>query len=156
MPKLHFVKKARKDNPVVKKGESYYWWQFAYCSKSYSKAQPRPSQLTRSEFYSQYFAIQERIADELPGLEEEDDFKAFIDDIVEEIQALEDDTQSKLDNMPEQLQYGDTGQLMQERVDRLIGWADELSSIDIQISDEGGDWQETVREEISCTDPGIE
>ena len=32
MPRVHFVKKARKDYPStgIQKGDSYYWWQFRY------------------------------------------------------------------------------------------------------------------------------
>ena len=41
MPRVHHVKSARKDNPVAKKGESYYWWKFRYGGKRYSKT-PRP------------------------------------------------------------------------------------------------------------------
>ena len=41
-PRVHYVKSARKDNPVAKKGEPYYWWQ-SYCSpKQFSKTPPRP------------------------------------------------------------------------------------------------------------------
>jgi len=53
MARANFVKKARKDNSVVKKGESYYWWKFAYGSKQYSKEAPSRSQLTQSGFKMQ-------------------------------------------------------------------------------------------------------
>lgn len=59
MARAHFVKKARKDNPAVKAGESYYWWKFRRGPKRYSKERPRPSQLTQSEFYGQVYGLQE-------------------------------------------------------------------------------------------------
>ena len=40
MPRVNFVKKARKDNPVVSKGESYYWWKYYFVPKMYSKSKP--------------------------------------------------------------------------------------------------------------------
>jgi hypothetical protein len=57
MARVHYVKKARKANPVAKKGEPYYWWKNrtpgrAAGVKRYSKTQPRPSQVTASEFLS--------------------------------------------------------------------------------------------------------
>jgi len=30
MARAHFVKKARKDNPVALKGESYWWWELRF------------------------------------------------------------------------------------------------------------------------------
>ena len=63
MPKVHHVKKARKDNRAVKKGESYYWWKFAYSSKRYSKTYPKASQLTQSDKLSRYYEAQETVDD---------------------------------------------------------------------------------------------
>lgn len=48
MPRVHHVKKARKDNPVCKRGESYYWWKFRQGGKRYSITPPKRSQLTTS------------------------------------------------------------------------------------------------------------
>ena len=59
MPKVHFVKKARQDNPAVKKGESYYHWSFRYGGKRYSKTRPRQSQLTQSKWSDIYAAMEE-------------------------------------------------------------------------------------------------
>lgn len=61
MPRVHYVKKARKDNGCVSKGESYYWWKFRYGSKCMSKKPPKASQLTQSEFLSTVYDINERI-----------------------------------------------------------------------------------------------
>ena len=54
MPRLHFVKHARKAIPSIKveKGDSYYWWKFPYRPRTVSKTRPRRSQLTQSEFYA--------------------------------------------------------------------------------------------------------
>jgi hypothetical protein len=161
MPRVHHVKKARNDNPVAKRGEPYYWWKFAYCGKSFSKTQPRQSQLTRSAFYGTLYGIQERMGDELPGVEC-DGLEDFISDITSDIQDLIDETQGGLDNMPEQLQDADTGQLMQERIDALEGWVSELESIDTTEYKEGfdtkenrDDWVQMTKDEITSTNPGI-
>lgn len=58
MPRVHHIKKAAKDNAVVKKGESYYHWSFRYGGKRMSKMYPRPSQLTQSK-YSTILAAKE-------------------------------------------------------------------------------------------------
>ncbi len=59
MPRVTHVKKARKDNPVCKAGESYYWWKFRYGGKHYSLTPPRASQLTQSAYLSVIYDAQE-------------------------------------------------------------------------------------------------
>jgi len=60
MVRVHYVKKARKDNPAVKAGEPYYWWQFYRGQKQYSATYPRRSQVTNG-LWSTVYAAQESI-----------------------------------------------------------------------------------------------
>jgi len=60
MPKVHHVKKARKNNPVCKAGESYYWWKFRYGGKHYNLTPPKASQLTQSPYLSVIYSCQEQ------------------------------------------------------------------------------------------------
>lgn len=50
--------------------------------------------------------------------------------IADELSNLRDELQDNLDNMPEGLQEGDTGQLLQERIDNLDSAICDLESID--------------------------
>jgi hypothetical protein len=88
MPRVHHVKKARKAQP------------------------PTRQQLTQSSYYIAVYDIEDMVAaltaDTMDGLECE------VQNVIDAIESLRDETQEKLDNMPEQLQYGDTGQLLQE------------------------------------------
>jgi hypothetical protein len=128
MPRVTHVKKARKDNPVCKKGESYYWWKFRYGGKRYSLTRPRPSQLTQSAYFGTLYSMQEEIED-WSG-ETYDDFESLKEDITSQIDDLRSETQDSLDNMPDQLQYSPTGELLQERVDALDSAESELDCID--------------------------
>ena len=135
MPRVHFVKKARKDYPEagIKKGESYYWWKFRYGGLHRSKTKPKPSQLTQSDFLSQVYEIEERIQE----IDIDDDFQAEIDDIVSELEMLRDETEDKLNNMPEQLQdTSEAGILLQDRIDALDDWISDLESVDISIDED--------------------
>jgi len=129
MPKVHFVKKARKDHPPdIKKGESYYHWKFRYGGIRRSKTRPKPSQLTQSEFLSQLYDLQERrdaVCEHGPT-DDFDSFKTEIEDIADEIESLGEECSEKHDNMPEQLQDGDVGQLLEERASRCEDMAQEL------------------------------
>ena len=95
--------------------------------------------------------------------------------IADELDTIKDDCQDSLDNMPEGLQEGDTGQLLQERIDNLDSAVSDLECIDYDTikenakadvdSEEGTDeyeaeleekTKEALREEIesaiSCLD----
>lgn len=133
MPKVTFVKSARKDNPVAKKGESYYWWAFMQGGrggpKRFSKERPKASQLTQSDFWQAVFSLQES-HENIPHF---DDIESEVDSIKEELQNILDDTQGKLDNMPDGLKEGDSGQLLQERVDTLENTINEMDGFDVSI-----------------------
>lgn len=134
MTRAHFVKAAAKDYPQagIKKGESYYWWKFkaryGNSPRKMSKTRPRPSQLTQSEYLSQALALQERVEDLAPDSTLPDELPGVIDDL----RSLGDEQGDKLDNMPEGLQQGDTGQLLEQRRDACNEYANALESIDLQ------------------------
>lgn len=142
MPRVTHVKKARKDNPVCKKGESYYWWQFAFSSKSFSLTRPRASQLTRSPYYSTLFTIQEQIED--TTVDNADELQSVVDDALSALAELRDETEEKLQNMSEHgLECTPTGELIQERVDALENALQELECIDTDFDDEDEDEEQS-------------
>lgn len=147
MARLHFVKKARKPikDAGIKKGDSYYWWKFRYGGKFISKNPPKPSQLINSPFLRTIAEIEERIGD----LTTADDMESAISDIKDDIESLKDQTQDSLDNMPEGLQQGDTGQMLEARIESLDEMIDELENIDFDVDEDlKGDDREDRLEEI--------
>lgn len=135
MPRVHHVKKARKDNPVAKKGEPYYWWKFRFGGKHYSTKRPKQSQLTQSSFLSQAYELNERIEDLQP--DNIDDLRFEVEDIAEQFRALGDECDENLQNMPDHLQdSSEAGNLLQERVDGCSELADELENIDMDVGEE--------------------
>jgi len=147
MAKVNFVKKARKDNQVVKKGESYYWWQFYRQPKMVSKTRPTRAQTINSPFLSAVAALEDQCLCAIESPEE-------IEDIVNEIEELRDQTQESLENMPEGLQEGDVGILLQERTDYLEEWQTNIESLKEQFEDDWTDKSEdekqSFRDDISC------
>ena len=57
--------------------------------------------------------------------------------VADELSNICDDTQDSLDNMPEGLKEGDTGQLLQERIDNLESAVSDLEAIDYESIKEG-------------------
>ncbi len=143
MARATHVMKARKDVPGtdIKAGESYYWWKFKRGGKHFSKTPPKRSQLTQSNFYAQIFDIEDEVGaatgdDSLPGL---------CEDIASRLRELGGECQGNLDNMPEGLQQGSTGELLQERVSAMETAADEFESID--FGDPDSEFDEPERNE---------
>ena len=126
MPRVTFVKSARKANPVAAVGESYYWWKFRYGGKRFSKTYPRGSQLTQSAYFGGVRELVERIEDADIQIGEYDTFIEFRDEIVSDIRQLGEEASESRDNMPEGLQEGDTGQMLEARYEACEQAASEI------------------------------
>lgn len=123
MPIVHFVNKARKDNPVVKAGGSYYWWKRYGGPKQYSLTRPERWQLTGSLFLSTFWQIQDGLSDEY----DEGDAGGLVD----ELNDLLSECQGNFDNIPYELQdTGPAGELLRERIDGLEEWIGQIEGID--------------------------
>lgn len=145
MPRVNSVTKCRKSpgtctkcNEVINVGEPYVFWAFMVGGRGGPKivrcgkpqCRPTRSDLTQSEFYSQLYAIQ----DSGFGCETLEELESARDEKAEELRNLGQEQQDKLDNMPDGLRDGDTGQLLQERADACEEVASELESIDVPSS----------------------
>lgn len=141
MPKVHFVKSARKANPRygIEVGDSYYHWAFMVGGrggpKICSKTRPTRSQLTQSEFKSALYGI---FDDDLASIEKAindtantPDWASIPDDleaVAERLRELGQEQRDKFENMPEGLQQGDSGQMLEQRADGCESAADEIDS----------------------------
>src|SRR5437870_694874 len=119
MPRVTQVT-AAKDYPEkgIKKGEKCYVWRVRLQRGGVdcrSKTYPRPSQLNYG-FTGQLGDIVE----DMGKCTDVDDLRS----IGEQLKELGEQCQESFDNMPEGLQQGDTGQLLEERSDGLSSWAD--------------------------------
>jgi hypothetical protein len=123
--------KAAKDYPAagIKKGQMYYYTRIktsAYSSRQIRQLTPiRPSQMTTSAFLSQYYSLQERLQDFNGGIA---DLSDFLNGLAEDARSLGEEEQEKYDNMPESLQGGDTGQMIEERAQAMEAWAESLEA----------------------------
>lgn len=130
--RVHTVERARKADPRngIEVGDKYYWWKFRNRHGAgtvvKSKTYPKASQLTRSEFAGTWRSIEE----DIEALPLDDSLHSQLQDIAARLRELADETQSKLDNMPEGLQQGDTGQLLEARVNAANEWADVIEALD--------------------------
>lgn len=145
MPRVNYVKSARKDNPAVSKGEPYFWWKFRYGGKRYSRTRPRPSQLTQSEYLSTIRSLVEQVEDQSFDVGDVEGLEEFRDEILSQLEELREMTQDALDNMPEQLQ---DGSVSQERLEALEEAISEVESIEAPDDWSDEDTPEEDREEF--------
>ena len=144
MPKVE-KRVARKDYPEsgIAKGDTYYFTKMKTGPRSSrtmrSKTPFKASQLTSSAFKSAYLAAQEAWDD---GDKDADAMRSA----AEAIREAGQEAQNAFDNMPEGLQQGDTGQMLEERAnycesaaDSLEGLADELDGLEEPEEPEGYD-----------------
>jgi hypothetical protein len=138
MPRVNHVKKCRKSHgkcgrcgAKIKKGFAYIWWKFNYGAKYIRCDQPccrpKPSELTRSEFWGRIRDLQE----EGFGGATFEDLKDRVTEVIDELTVLSEDCEEKFENMPSSLQEGTTGQLLQERADALKDVVSAIEAVDI-------------------------
>jgi hypothetical protein len=155
MARAHFVKKARQDGPKgsgIKKGDAYWWWKFMVGGrggpKHYSKTPPKRSMLTQSSYYSALYDIEDDIA----ALSASESIGDDIADIANRLNELADEQEEKLNNMPEGLQQGSSGEMLQERADACRAAAETLEAIECDVDHKGDDesaedfWQSKLDE----------
>ena len=75
-------------------------------------------------------------------------------EIASALEELRDQQQDSLDNMPENLQQGDTGQMLQERIDSLECTIDELNNISWEDCESEAEGE--VESEMGEYDPDAE
>lgn len=137
MPRVNFVKKARKAIPEsgIKVGESYYWWSFRYGGKRVSKTHPRPSQLTQSEYLSTAYSLQEQLEDFEIDPEDMASLSNELTSIADDLRTLGSEQEDKRSNMPDQLQDGEIGERLQNRAEACEEVASELESAASEVED---------------------
>lgn len=124
MARIH-TRKAAKDYPAhgIKKGDTYYYVQIKTGPRSSrtirSLTRPKRWELTSSDFYRQLWPIEDEGFD---AVSEASD----LHDIAEQLRDLGSEQQDKFDNMPDGLQQGDTGQLVEQRAQQCEEWADAI------------------------------
>lgn len=114
---------AKCGKPIVK-GEGYYMWgiKAQVGGTTYRQhvgcGMVKQSQLTHSKMSGAYAAI-EACEEAIARAEEPGDLASALNDCATEIESVKDEYQESLDNMPEPLQQGPTGEEITEKVEAL-------------------------------------
>lgn len=133
MARVQIIKKSRKENKcsrcgvIIPVGSSYYKGEIAFSSTIVrcNGCKLETWEVTTSEYQLAVGQLVYRWRDNYSIME------GVNEDIASALEDIRDEMQDRLDNMPEGLQDGDVGQLLQERIDSLDSAIDDLNSIDI-------------------------
>lgn len=120
-------RKAAKDYPQhgIKKGDTYWFAQIKTgprSSRTIRQLAPiKRQQLTTSEYQIALYDFEDaqQALGEMDGAQ----------DLADTIRQLGEEQQEKLDGMPEGLQSGSTGEMLQERADACAQAADEIEEV---------------------------
>lgn len=127
MPRVHYVKKAQKDNEVVKKGQPYYWWEFRHGGVHKSAKPPRQSQLTQSKMSGAY-AAGEALSDAVAAATDPQDIVSALEDAAASVREVAEEYRESVSNMPESLQESPVAEECNNKADELDAWADDIES----------------------------
>jgi hypothetical protein len=140
MGRVYNVKKAKKDNAVVSKGEPYYYMifrmgatptrKFGFAKKVLFKNYPKGSQMTLNTYKSTIRSMTENLTGEDFY---RDSFEATVADMVSTLEEVRDTAQESYDNMPSHLaESSSSGQLLQERFETAESNIDAIESLDLE------------------------
>lgn len=158
MPRVNRVDKARKAQGTcgkcgkeIKAGDPYLWWKFRFGAKHKRcmACPPKASDLTQSEFLGQIADFQERDFSDCETIE---DLESAKDELISDLESLRDEQEEKRSNMPEGLQEGDVGQLLQERYDALDECINTIEGIDISSEGDEPD-EEDYADDVGDPEP---
>lgn len=131
---------ARKDYPRdgIKKGDTYYYTKLKLQRGGIEKRSLKPfkpSQLTTSGFKIAFLSAGEGFEEAMKG-GDYSTLASALSDAAEAIRDAGQEARDAFDNMPEGLQQGDTGQLLEARADGCDSKADELDDLASQAESE--------------------
>jgi hypothetical protein len=140
MGRVYNVKKAKKDNAVVSKGEPYFYMifrmgatptrKFGFAKKVLFKNYPKGSQMTLNTYKSTIRSMTENLTGEDFY---RDSFEATVADMVSTLEEVRDTAQESYDNMPSHLaESSSSGQLLQERFETAESNIDAIESLDLE------------------------
>ena len=161
MGKIYKVEKSRKEytcgrcRTKIEKGQPYLRGELNFSRPIIRccKCGLQPWEVTTSDYQLSVGEIVYRWQDNYEVSEE------GRDDLVGELESIRDDLQGRLDNMPEGLQEGDTGMMLQDRIDCLesaiseleeIDFEDDFGDEDIDDDDRIDQYREAIESALNC------
>jgi len=121
----------------IKKGENYYRFapsRFAEKQIRCINCKPSRSEMTMSDFLSQIYDIEERLAGMDYNLKDIQDVIDELEEIINELEDLKSETEDKYYSLPDQFQdYSPVGELLSGRIDALDEMIEEIEELKSEL-----------------------
>lgn len=142
-----YTQKARKEykcgkcGKVINPGETYFRIEAPHMPTKYrcSCCRPERSELTESEYLQWLYSLQDHLT-ETYDLESEDAKQELYD----ELENMRDELQERYDNIPESLQDGSAGEMLQDRISSLEDAMNELDNLEFPEEPNKEDYNKEV------------
>lgn len=128
---VHFVEKARKDHfdasgeLLVKKGQSYYWWKWAWRNRTISLKKPTPEQL---DLYP--YTVSKAWSELQSNCQNAIDCEEYDSDLLQELEEFRDERQTAYDNLSEYFPEHPSLEEMQNVLDEIDEMVSELENLE--------------------------
>lgn len=147
---------------IIVKGDTYlfYFQRYSKTSRGVKKyrhtaCRPTRSELTGSEFLQAIYGAEDSFTAQVADLRAKkvaiEEFEQYIDDAVSELEQARDGCEERREAMPEGLQDSETGQLLEERMEKCNDTISELEELrdklfELRDADEDEDADENGNE----------
>ena len=147
MARINVVNKSRKENKcggcgkIIPVGSKYFYVDF-YSGRHAVRCAScgfKRWETTENSYLQTLYQIQDDYQEKLDNMDADTADTSIKDDIVSDLENLRDECQERFDNIPEQLQDGDAGSLLQERIDSLDEAISDIDNVDFEEFD---DWKD--------------
>jgi hypothetical protein len=128
------------DTLFCKAGTTYYSWGMMVGGRGVQRKSltpPRRSQLTNSDFLGQIYDLEDNL--DFGSCDSPESLRDARDEIAQQLRDLGQEQQDKFDNMPDGLQQGDTGQLIETRAQSCDDIASAFEDVDLEYEDPGAE-----------------
>ncbi len=142
MAKVNRVNKSRKEKvcgrckQIIPVGSPYLYVDF-YSGRTAVRCTNcgfKPSETTENPYLQRVYEIREDYEEKLNNCTGED-LESIKEDLISDLESLRDEVQERYDNIPEQLQDGDAGQLLQDRIDSVESAMSDIEGVEVQDFD---------------------
>lgn len=132
---------CRKCAEPIKAGQKFFTWKHNHAPASYQHQEhggPKTSELCTGKMSGVYAAIEDAniAVQEARNMNDASGLKQVLEDCSSAVEDVRSEYESSLENMPESLQGGPTGEGIQEKIDGLQSFIDELESADCEYEEE--------------------
>lgn len=142
------------DDLLVEKGRTYYTWSFRRGGQQFSYTYPTRQQLTQSEYYRACYDIEDEQGQIIDSSYDDlEDITMDLDILKDRVQELLDETQEKFDNMSYYFEGGSSYETLEQRIQDLDDFFNELDSIsepEIEEPDEADfeEWDDDEEQDV--------